>query len=126
MASQKAKMLSTDTLHRLLSILRQSIRRAQARDLVKRNVALLCDVPVGPPAARRSRSTLAQARISRPRRTRQCMPTSWFRCSQSARTEELRALTWSHTDLDGEPPSVQLWRSVREAVTPRRDCRGAP
>jgi integrase len=31
-----------------------------------------------------------------------------------ARTEELRALTWSHTDLDGEPPSVQLWRSVRE------------
>jgi integrase len=31
-----------------------------------------------------------------------------------ARTEELRALTWSHTDLDGDPPSVQLWRSVRE------------
>jgi integrase len=31
-----------------------------------------------------------------------------------ARTEELRALTWSHPDLDGEPPSVQLWRSVRE------------
>ena len=30
------------------------------------------------------------------------------------RTEELRALTWSHTDLDGEPASVQLWRSVRE------------
>ena len=23
-----------------------------------------------------------------------------------ARTEELRALTWSHVDLDGEPPSV--------------------
>ena len=41
----KARTLSTDTLHRLLSILRQSIRRAQARDLVKRNVALLCDVP---------------------------------------------------------------------------------
>ena len=31
-----------------------------------------------------------------------------------AGTEELRALTWSHTDLDGDPPSVQLWRSVRE------------
>jgi hypothetical protein len=43
----KAETLSTDTLHRLLSILRQSIRRAQARDLVKRNVALLCDVPRG-------------------------------------------------------------------------------
>ena len=31
-----------------------------------------------------------------------------------ARTEQLRALTWSHVELDGEPPSVQLWRSVRE------------
>jgi hypothetical protein len=31
-----------------------------------------------------------------------------------AQTEESRALTWSHTDLDGDPPSVQLWRSVRE------------
>ena len=31
----KAKTLSTDTLHRLLSILRQSIRPAQARDLVE-------------------------------------------------------------------------------------------
>jgi integrase len=31
-----------------------------------------------------------------------------------ARTEELRALTWSHVDLDGELPSAQLWRSVRE------------
>ena len=53
----KAKTLSTDTLHRLLSILRQSIRRAQARDLVKRNVALLCDVPpAGQQGVRRSRS----------------------------------------------------------------------
>jgi response regulator of citrate/malate metabolism len=57
----KAKTLSSDTLHRLLSILRQSIRRAQARDLVKRNVALLCDVPRGT-AGRPSKSlTLAQA-----------------------------------------------------------------
>ena len=57
----KAKTLSTDTLHRLLSILRQSIRRAQARDLVKRNVALLCDVPRGT-AGRPSKSlTLMQA-----------------------------------------------------------------
>jgi integrase len=37
-----------------------------------------------------------------------------------ARTEELRALTWSHVDLEGaasgqppKPPSIQLWRSVR-------------
>ena len=37
-----------------------------------------------------------------------------------ARTEELRALTWDHVDLDGEPdarlpvpPHVAVWRSVR-------------
>lgn len=37
------------------------------------------------------------------------------------RTEELRALTWSHVDLDGDPdakppvvPHVMVWRSVRE------------
>jgi integrase len=37
-----------------------------------------------------------------------------------ARTEELRALTWAHVDLDGSsaaqppvPPSISLWRSVR-------------
>lgn len=31
----------------------------------------------------------------------------------SARTEELRALTWSHLDLDGDPPTIELWHSVR-------------
>lgn len=37
-----------------------------------------------------------------------------------ARTEELRALTWDHVDLDGDlsasppvPPNVRVWRSVR-------------
>lgn len=30
-----------------------------------------------------------------------------------ARTEELRVLTWAHVDLDGEPPAVMVWRSVR-------------
>jgi integrase len=37
-----------------------------------------------------------------------------------ARTEELRALTWSHVDLDGDPsvtppvpPHMMVWRSVR-------------
>jgi integrase len=37
------------------------------------------------------------------------------------RTEEARALTWSHVDLDGRPdadplvpPSIAVWRSVRE------------
>jgi hypothetical protein len=28
-------------------------------------------------------------------------------------TEELRALTWSRVNLDGNPPTIDLWRSVR-------------
>jgi len=30
-----------------------------------------------------------------------------------ARTEELRPLTWSHVDLDSDPPFIMVWRSVR-------------
>jgi integrase len=30
-----------------------------------------------------------------------------------ARTEELRALTWSCVDLDSDPPFIMVWRSVR-------------
>jgi integrase len=30
-----------------------------------------------------------------------------------ARTEELRALTWSRINLGGKPPTIDLWRSVR-------------
>ena len=30
-----------------------------------------------------------------------------------ARTEELRALTWDRLDLDGDPPTIEVWRSVR-------------
>jgi hypothetical protein len=49
----KARMLSSDTVARLLGILRAAIRRSQAREYVRRNVALSCDPPkglVGPPS----------------------------------------------------------------------------
>jgi Phage integrase, N-terminal SAM-like domain len=58
-----AKTLSTDTVRRLLSILRQSIRRAQARDLVKRNVHCFVMSPVGPLVVRRSCSRWRRPRI---------------------------------------------------------------
>jgi hypothetical protein len=77
-------MLSTRTLREIRSILSRAIARAQAREKVKRNVVLPCEVPNRP------------------------------------RTEELRALTWDHADLVGNPdvnppipPHVQVWRSVR-------------
>jgi integrase len=112
----KARTLSTDTVRRLLSILRQSIRRAQARDLVKRNVALLCDVPRGATGRPSKSLTLAQAADLLTAAQRHPTMHAYIVVSllTGARTEELRALTWSHADLDGEPPTVQLWRSVRE------------
>lgn len=121
--ADRAAGLSTDTLSRLLSILRSSIRRAQARELVRRNVALLCDVPRGR-AGRPSKSlTLDQARALLTAADRTPMYAyvvlSLF---TGARTEELRALTWSHLNLDTDPPAIMVWRSVRrdgETKTPR-------
>jgi integrase len=83
---------------------------------VKRNVALLCDVPRGT-AGRPSKSlTLAQAADLLTAAQRQPAIYAYIVLSllTGARTEELRAFTWSHVDLDGKPPSVPLWRSVRE------------
>jgi integrase len=41
-----------------------------------------------------------------------------------ARTEELRALTWSHVDLEATPPVIMVWHSVRaEGDTKTRKSR---
>jgi hypothetical protein len=76
----RAKLLSTDTLRQLRSILKRAVTRAQAGDKVKRNVVLLCEVPKGQ-AGRRSKSlTFTQARRwSQRRRTPRCTPTSFCR-----------------------------------------------
>jgi integrase len=113
--SGKAQQLSTDTLQRLLSILRHSIRRAQSRDLVKRNVALLCDAPKGS-AGRPSKSlTLEQAEqlLRAAASDRPMHAYVVVSLLTGARTEELRALTWDRINLDGDPPTIALWRSVR-------------
>lgn len=120
--SVKAATLSTDTVRRLLSILRQSIRRAESRELVGRNVAALVDAPRGT-AGRPSKSlTFAQAEqlVAAAREDRGMRAYVVVSLFTGARTEELRALTWAHVDLVGDddarpavPPTVSLWRSVR-------------
>ena len=119
--SSKAKTLSTDTLHRLLSILRRAIHRAQARDLVRRNFAGLCDVPRGTSGRPSKSLTLAQATAILTSTTTPTMH-AYIVLSllTGARTEELRALTWDNLDLVGDatadpprPPTIQVWRSVR-------------
>ena len=121
--TEKARSLATDSVRRLLSILRASIRRAQARELVRRNVALLCEPPRGT-AGRPSKSlTLDQARAVFTAAEGTSMH-AYVVVSllTGGRTEELRALTWDHLNLDRDPPSIEVWRSVRrsgDTKTPR-------
>jgi integrase len=121
--ARKAQTLSTRTLRDIRSILRRSVTRAQARDKVKRNVVLLCDVPTGQPGRPSKSLTLAQAEAVL--KAADGTPMHAYivlSLLTGARTEELRALTWSLVDLDGrpaaygmpaEPPSIKVWRSVR-------------
>ena len=100
--------------------LTRAIRHAAARDLVRRNVAMLVDTPKGQ-AGRPSKSLTmdqATALLAAAGETRMhayislCLATG-------IRTEEARALRWEHVDFgdpSAEPPipaSAAVWRSVR-------------
>ncbi|WP_412518123.1 site-specific integrase [Actinomadura madurae] len=111
--NRKAKEVSTRTLQELRSILKRSVARAQARDKVKRNVVLLCELPNGRPGRPSKSLTLEQAEsvldaaeTARP----------WLRAYvvlsllTGARTEELRGLTWPHVVAYDE--GLQEWRPV--------------
>jgi hypothetical protein len=80
---RKAQEVSTRTLQELRSILKRTVARAQARDKVKRNVVLLCEIPEGRPGrpSKPSRSTRPRPCSTPPRaRTPGYAPTSCFRC----------------------------------------------
>jgi integrase len=119
--ADRAAVLSTRTLRMLHSILNRSVRQAMARDKVKRNVVDLCDVPAGIEGRPSKALTLDQAEAVLKAAERSPIH-AYIVLSLliGARTEELRALTWDHVDLDGDmnatPPllrSVSVWRSVR-------------
>jgi len=122
--SDKAGTLSTRTLQGLYSCLNRAIKQAMARDKVKRNVVALCSVPKGRPGRPSKALTVPQAeavlRAAENTRMRAYVIVSLL---TGARTEELRALTWSHVELDGHPsgdppvpPHLAVWRSVRAST----------
>ncbi len=119
--AQMAKILSTRTLRLLHSILNRSVRHAQARDNVKRNVVMLCEIPTGQPGRPSKALTLEQAEaVLTAAETSPLCAYIVLSLLLGARTEELRALTWDHVDLVGQPdadpevlPSIAVWRSVR-------------
>lgn len=119
--SAKSTSLSTRTLRILHSCLNRSVKRAMARDKVKRNVVELCSVPTGRPGRPSKALTLAQAHAVLDAAERSSLH-AYVVVSllTGARTEELRALTWDHVDLNGAPdmsppvpPYIAVWRSVR-------------
>ncbi|WP_328294389.1 site-specific integrase [Kineococcus sp. NBC_00420] len=118
---RKAQTLSTRTLQGIHSVLNRSVKRAMARDKVKRNVVALCSVPQGKAGRPSKALTMAQAdavlRAVEPTRLYGYVVLSML---TGARTEELRALRWDHVDLVGRPEDVPpvpahvaVWRSVR-------------
>jgi integrase len=121
MLRSKRSELSTSSLQRVLSTLRRILRWAETRDYVSRNVANLCTAPTGT-VGRPSRALMfdqAQAVLKAAEST-SLRAYVVLALLTGVRTEELRALTWDHLDLIGDPdvdpprpPSVQVWRSVR-------------
>ena len=112
--ADKARVLSTRSLREVRSVLKRAITRAQARDEVKRNVVLLCDIPQGRTGRPSKSLTLAQAEVLLAAAAHTSLH-AYIVLSllTGARTEELRALTWSYVDLDSDPPFIMVWRSVR-------------
>jgi integrase len=119
--ANRAAVVSTSTLHSIYGCLNRAVRRAMARDLVRRNVVELADVPVGR-AGRKSKALTCEQvdAVLFGTAADRLHPYIVIPLLTGARTEELRALRWEHVHLDGlpgarsVPPYMEVWRSVRE------------
>jgi integrase len=114
--------LSTRYLQIAKASLARAIRYAEAHDLVGRNVAKLTDPPKGA-VGRPSRSLTLEQSLALLDAARESRLNAYVVLSLTVgiRTEEARELRWDHVDLDGDPgalrpvpPSVAVWRSVRQ------------
>ncbi|MEV4871605.1 site-specific integrase [Streptomyces syringium] len=119
----KAQVLSTRSLEAIRSCLNRAVKRAMARDKVKRNVIELCSVPAGRPGRPSKSLTLRQAEAVLVAAEDSPLY-AYFLVSllTGGRTEEMRPLRWDHVDLEGDatavpeiPPHIAVWRSVRRS-----------
>lgn len=115
--ADRATVLASSTLGQVLSILRRSIRHAQRRDKITRNVAELVSPPKGTEGRPSKALTLEQAhavlRAAEEFRLHAYVVLSLL---TGIRTEEARELHWDrvHLTADGDmPPRIEVWRSVR-------------
>jgi len=104
---------ATRTLQKAHNCLTRAINHAEGQDLVGRNVsALVTETPKGQ-AGRPSQSlTLDQAGALLEAAERSRLHAFIVLCLLTGvRSEEARALTWNHVDLDAG--TIMVWRSVR-------------
>jgi len=124
------EVLSTSSLHKLHGSLKRAIHQAQARDKVGRNVAELVTTPRGREGRPSKALTLDQAiDVLAQARTHWLYAYVTLSLLTGVRTEEARALQWSHVvawvqdtrrwqpvtqaGFDHDKFAVYVWRSVR-------------
>jgi integrase len=110
----RAPHLTTRTMQAIHSILRRSIRRAQARDKVMRNVATLVDTPAGKKDGRPSKAMTLDQAMSVMEHAKGDPLHAYVVLSfmTGVRTEEARALHWEH--VVAWVSKSKEWRPVTE------------
>jgi integrase len=110
-----AKMATTHatrTLQKAHNCLTRAIRHAEGQDLVRRNVSTLADTPGGREGRPSQSLTLDQASALLEEAEKSRLHAFIVLCLLTGvRSEEARALTWRHVDLDAG--TIMVWRSVR-------------
>jgi integrase len=103
---------STRTLQKGHNCLTRAVRHAEGQDLVRRNVSALVDTPRGLEGRPSQSLTLAEATALLEAAEASRLHAFIVLCLLTGvRSEEARALTWEHVDL--EAGTISVWRSVR-------------
>ena len=103
---------STRTLQKGHNCLTRAVRHAEGQDLVRRNVSALVDTPRGLEGRPSQSLTLEQASALLEAAEASRLHAFIVLCLLTGiRSEEARALTWEHVDL--EAGTISVWRSVR-------------
>ena len=103
---------STRTLQKGHNCLTRAVRHAEGQDLVRRNVSALVDTPRGLEGRPSQSLTLDQASALLEAAETSRLHAFIVLCLLTGvRSEEARALTWEHVDL--EAGTISVWRSVR-------------
>jgi integrase len=103
---------ATRTVQKAHNCLTRAIRQAEGQDLVRRNVSALVDTPRGKEGRPSQSLTLEEATALLKAAEKSRLHAYISLCLLTGiRSEEARALTWEHVDLD--VGTVSVWRSVR-------------